>query len=483
MPARVSVNASDGRGYAPDGGFHRVSPVTNTHYFPSSGEFEIEVPAGGTKIFAMRGPEYVPATVNVKVQAGQTTTADLRLPRLIDPPAMHWYSGDTHTHDLHQGLFGLTHEEYFQMLLAEDLHVTNALIHVDGTQWMGRPDDLTGEPNSVSTPTHILQYNEEYRGAIGHIAVLGIHEFVVPLISGVRGTVFADNVENYTYIAAAHKQGGIAGFAHPYTHAVRQPSDGADNEIAMDVALGHGDFFDVTNIPYDDLDNDQMYFRYLDAGFHLTATGGSDDFGNSWNGAPPGTSRTYAKVEGRLTDHNWLEAVKAGRTFGTTAPLVFMTVNGKDPGSEIDTTGPVELKVNLDVASIAPLDRVEVFVNGQAAKTFDVKGRTGRYTLSATVNLEKSGWVAARALGPSDITVADDYAFAQTTPVYVACNGQPYVSATDATFLDGMVAAMWQRLERAGHFASPEAKAKWQADVNKARSVYQERAKMASAGQ
>ncbi len=478
MPARITVDAADGRGYAPHGGFHRVSPVIDTHYFPSSGSSEVDVPAGDTRIFAMRGPEYGPATVQAKVTADRTVDAELRLRRVIDAPALGWYSGDTHTHDLHQGRFGLTHEQYFEMLLAEDLHLTNALIHMDGTRWMGRPGDLTGKPHPLSTATHILQYGEEFRGGLGHIGLIGIREFVMPLVSGGGSTVYGVTRPNYSYVDAAHAQGGLAGYMHPYTRILRQPADGANSEIALDVALGKGDFYDVTNIPYDDLANADMYYRYLNAGFRLPATGGSDDFGNSSNGAPPGTSRTYARVEGAFSMRSWLDAIKAGRTFGTTGPLLLLTLNGKPVGSEIRTSGPVELSVRCEVASIAPLDRVEVIVNGAVAHTFPVGGREGRHALTGTVRLEGSGWVAARALGPSSPMVADDYAFAQTSPVYVVRDGKPFISAKDATFLDAMVAAIWARLE-SRRFSSPAAREEFRASVERARRVYQERARSA----
>src|SRR6185312_6866821 len=59
-PARIYLKASDGRSYAPDGGFHRVISVTETHYFETPGTFEVEVPAGRTSIEAVKGFEYRP---------------------------------------------------------------------------------------------------------------------------------------------------------------------------------------------------------------------------------------------------------------------------------------------------------------------------------------------------------------------------------------------------------------------------------------
>ena len=79
----------------------------------------------------------MPKAVTVDVRAGGVQTATIRLERLVDLPARGWYSGDSHVHDLHQG-FGQTHESFFRQLVAEDLNVTHALIHMDGTRLMGR---------------------------------------------------------------------------------------------------------------------------------------------------------------------------------------------------------------------------------------------------------------------------------------------------------------------------------------------------------
>ncbi|MGD8277438.1 MAG: hypothetical protein PVH00_05400 [Gemmatimonadota bacterium] len=39
------MRASDERSHAPDGGFHRVIAVTETHYLHTDGAFDVEVPA------------------------------------------------------------------------------------------------------------------------------------------------------------------------------------------------------------------------------------------------------------------------------------------------------------------------------------------------------------------------------------------------------------------------------------------------------
>ncbi len=52
VPARIQLLASDGRGYVPTGAFHRVSPANEIHYFHSTGEFEVTVPAGEVRVDA-----------------------------------------------------------------------------------------------------------------------------------------------------------------------------------------------------------------------------------------------------------------------------------------------------------------------------------------------------------------------------------------------------------------------------------------------
>jgi dipeptidyl aminopeptidase/acylaminoacyl peptidase len=135
--ARIYIDASDGRHYSPDNAFDRSMMVFDRHYFHMTADADVEVPAGKTTIEAIRGWQFIPSAVTVDVAAGGVQTATIRLERLVALPARGWYSGDSHVHDLHQG-FGQSHESFFRQLIAEDINVTHALIHMDGTRLMGR---------------------------------------------------------------------------------------------------------------------------------------------------------------------------------------------------------------------------------------------------------------------------------------------------------------------------------------------------------
>ena len=473
--ARIYPMASDKRAYAPDGGFHRVIAATETHYFHTAGQFELEVPSGPLAFEAMKGFEYRPASTSVQVPRGGVVEATLRLERLIDAPGRGWYSGDTHIHDLHQGRFGLSHQQFFDQLTAEDLHVTNALVHMDGTRLMGRWSDLTGKPHPLSTPDYILQYGEEFRGSLGHISMIGISRYILPFTAGNPNTAYAQPELDIKYLDGARAQGGIAGYVHPYNSAVRQPSNGAGALIPVDIALGKGDFYDIGALVSDELASAEMYYRFLNCGFRIAATSGTDNFSDVWRDPPPGADRVFVQVRGPLTLGSWMDGIKAQRTFGSTGPLLFLDVEGKGPGDEIALKGAdrKELKVTADAISIAPLEKLEIIVNGRVAAAMKAGGPQ-KVTFSGTVSVPDGGWIAARVVGPASRYVSDSYAFAQTSPVYIVRDGKRFTSAEDARFLRDVVDAIWARVDgQRARWRTLAERENFKAAIDKAKAVYE----------
>ena len=474
LAARVSVVASDGRAYAPRGSFHKVIAATETHFFRTTGDFVVEVPAGPVTVSVRKGLEYEPAERTVDVDGGGGAIVELELERLVDGPARGWYGGDTHTHDLHQGRVPLSRDSFFDQLVAEDLAVSIALIHMDGTRLMGRWEDLTGRPSPLSTDTHKLQYSQEFRGSFGHVGLLGVSRFVMPLIGGAANTPFAADVLNADYLEAAREQGGIGGFMHPFTGSVQTPRDVSASEIPVDAALGAGEFYDVICYWYDELANAEIYYRLLNAGFRIAATGGTDNFSDVWRDPGPGASRTYARVDGELTVDAWIDAIRDRRTFATNGPLLFTTVDGVEPGGVIAVSGegPRRYAVDVEVSSIAEVARVEILVNGEVVAREETGSRTGTFRIQEDVELAGSGWIAVRALGPASPLVSDSYAFAQTTPVWIEADGEPFVSNEDVTFLLAAVEAFKARVVERDRWTTEADRARFLARVDSAAAVY-----------
>ena len=470
--ARIYIDASDGRHYAPNDGFDRSMMVFDRHYFHMTGDVEVELPVGKASIEAIRGWQFIPKAVTVDVTAGAVQTATIRLDRLADLPARGWYSGDSHVHDLHQG-FGQTHESFFRQLVAEDINVTHALIHMDGTRLMGRWNDLTGRPSPLSTASHILQYGQEYRGSLGHIGMIGLREFILPFVGGAGGTAYAQPSLEHLYLEGARAQGGLAGFMHPYQGAPRTPQNAASTLIAVDVALGLGDYYDIGALWSDELASADFYYRLLNAGFRIPATGGTDNFSDVFLDPPPGSDRTFAHLSGPLTHQRWLDTMKQGRTFFSTGPLLFLTVDGREPGEEIAVaaTAPAAMRVKADLLSIAPVETIEILVNGEVVQTVRATDPL-KISFDGSVNVPDGGWVAARATGPKSKYLGDDYAFAQTSPVYVVRGGKKYVKPADVQFLADTCDAIWARVSN-GRWRSDVERAAFKAAIDKAKAAYQ----------
>src|SRR5512142_1320862 len=109
-----------------------------------------------------------------------------------------------------------------------------------------------------------------------------------------------------------------------------------------------------------------VWYRFLNCGYRLPASAGTDNVGMGV-GVWKGYNRVYAKLDGPLTVENWLKALKAGRTFVTNRPLLFVTVDGKEPGSEIalKSAESASVKVDIHAVSATPISRIDILHQGR----------------------------------------------------------------------------------------------------------------------
>src|SRR5207247_10917815 len=87
-----------------------------------------------------------------------------------------------------------------------------------------------------------------------------------------------------------------------------------------------------------------------------------------------------------------------GRTSATNGPLVQCSLDGRGPGSEIRLPrGAHELKMRAAVASIVPIDHLEVVANGDVVAGFPLAGDRTAAKIEQTVAVTRSGWYTLRA--------------------------------------------------------------------------------------
>ena len=130
------------------------------------------------------------------------------------------------------------------------------------------------------------------------------------------------------------------------------------------------------------------------------------------------------------------------------------------------------MRVKAESVSIAPVETLEILVNGDVVQTVRATDPL-RVTFDGSVDVPAGGWVAARATGPKSKYLGDDYAFAQTSPVYVVRGGRRFVKTADVQFLADTMDAIWTRVEKSRWRSDAERDA-FKAAIDKAKAHYQQ---------
>ena len=177
-----------------------------------------------------------------------------------------------------------------------------------------------------------------------------------------------------------------------------------------------------------------VYYDYLNCGFHLAASGGSDKMALN---PPIGSARTYVKTAGPLTYDSWIEGIRQGHTFITTYPLLEFSVNGKEAGETLRLPpGRAKLKIHAAAQSLEPYDSLEVIYNGEAIRKAKPLGNKSVAQIDDIIEIDRGGWLAARAYGskmlPYGPTWWQQPIFAHTSPVYLDMKGRCAPAAASA---------------------------------------------------
>ena len=326
-------------------------------------------------------------------------------------PARGWYSADDHIH-LRRSL--ADNHPIAQWIAAEDLHVGNLLRMGDFWETYFAQYAF-GERGRYTEAGRLLSPGQEEPRTpeIGHTISLGASDFV-------------RNPQDYysfdKLFDRVHALGGVTGIAHQAMsfHGYRG--------MALATLRGKTDFLELAQFcePEGPLAV-QHYYEFLDMGIRLTALAGSDF---PWCGVGPqygfseprfaqiGNARFYAYTGGPLTFERYMAALQAGRTFVTTGPILFLTVNGKMPGDTIDVAPGARLKISAEAYGArgqVPLREIEIIGHGKV-----LARSAGTDAAHLTVDLElpvdHGIWIAAKCdAGTGQV--------AHTTPVYVTVNG------------------------------------------------------------
>ena len=484
--ARVAVVTADGRSWAPrdalrraDDSFDRTERAFEIGYFFAHGRARVTVPAGAVTVTVTKGLEYAVQTRTQTYEggAGPEKPMVFTLRRIADLPSKGWFSGDVHVHMNYGGHYVVTPTDLAAQARAEDVHVIENLI-VNKEERFPDIAWFTGKLDAASDRNTLIFSGQEFHTSYwGHTGLLGITDHVqLPGYAAYQGTAAASLAPmNAQVLELAHRQNGVTG----YVHVIDAPIDPSNlavplhHELPVDAVLGKVDYMEITGFA-DHRSTADIWYKLLNCGLRIPAAGGTDAMTNyaSLRG-PVGLNRVYVK-SGTLDHGKWLAALKAGKTFATNGPLLEMTVNGRDIGSEIALpAGTHRLTVTARMTSIVKVERVEIVMNGKVVDSLPLSADGTAASGTRTVTVNASSWITLRAWSPhSQAPILDIYPFSTTSPVYVVVGNRSQRSSQDIRFFLAWLDRLRADAETNTDYASAEEKAMVLETIGRARGEY-----------
>ncbi|MGN6436614.1 MAG: CehA/McbA family metallohydrolase [Agriterribacter sp.] len=388
--------------------------------YQTSGDFSIQLPPGKWRISLQHGNEYRPVFEEFIIKPGEKKIRkNYVLQRWINLPSMGWYSGDVHVH--HPTNKPAFKEYLLEYAKAEDVHVVNML---EMGHHLGTDFKLEGFGKKFRTckgNVCLVSGQEDPRSHFGHIIGLNIEEQV-------RDTSAYDYYD-LVFKKLRLQPGALIGFSH---FAVW--GNGIDKGIPFYITTGEIDFVELMQFLKI---NTPAYYDYLNLGFRITAAAGSDF---PW-ASTIGDVRTMVYTGKKFSVDAWFAGLKAGHSFVTNGPALFLEADGKLPGSEMNvkpgSSSALKVKAVSD-KTIGTIDRVAIYNNdGLVTEKMNTR-KADVVEIKLDHLISKSQWLAA-------VTYCDNGAVAHTTPVYFVVDGKPTYSVEKAP---GIIQKQLEELKR-----------------------------------
>jgi hypothetical protein len=491
LAARVAVTNSYGK-FVEIEGQHPHVQYLDKRWCYVKGSFALAVPDSGASIEIRRGLETRPISFDLtKRQTGPTIQKTFRLRRWIDMRRNGYLNGDVHAH------LPVPVEAHFHME-AEDLNALNLLHFSDSKYPPAVNDCFTGRLDTNSTPGCEIYVGQEIREwQMGHLNLLGLTNLVAGYPDMGGGLEYWRSTPHWDLeraMRATRAQHGMVVWAHICS------LPGAELPIAT--VLGYVDAVEIltwndpAQLPnhFEPWENSGMsqaefpimrsidvYYQLLNAGFRLPVAAGTDKFAEE---IPLGSNRTYAQVKEPANHAAWLEGIKSGKSFVSNGPILEFDAAGQRPGDVIEFQGTKRIKARVTARSILPFTTLEIVCNGAtiAHKTVPLSNFSavdGLYSMAVetSVELTKSGWLAARVMDHPDlrnrILPRGVSVFAHTSPIYFLRDGKQVREQASIAYLQKWVEGLRHWLGTSPAFANDEDRLNAKRTADKALRFYE----------
>ena len=430
-PNRVHLEANDGKFYAPNDAYARTG-TEGDPIFHNAGTFDVVLPVGEANLQIVKGFEYYPQTIVAQVEAGGVTAVQVALEQMTDMGAKGWYSASTHVHANYGGNLHNTLENLMLMSRAEDQDlVLEQVANKDNRILDYHFFEPGGGAHSISEPDQLVVVGQEYRPPFyGHVFMFGLREHLIsPFVTGYEGTAIESLYPSNTdMFIKAKAQGAVTGYVHPFL-GESDPLDGnlgGGKGFMVDAALGTTDALE-----WSDANRAAFYPMYAawNNGLRVTATGGEDSISSLHRSKLVGSVRTYVYTGNQgLQVDAWFDALKRGRAFVSSGPLLEMEVGSALPGDTVQLpAGGGAVTVTGRLRSITELNEVLLVCNGEEQQRFPLRRNRNSLDISYAFNITRSGWCHLRTEGEAAERFPMDVGYVQafTNPIWFQVGTDP----------------------------------------------------------
>ena len=404
ISATIAILASDG------------STVTDHPSFQpgfrSSGTFQKQLLPGETTIVVTRGYDYIAAQRRLTLVGDERRSETFVLQRRSTLRREGWYCGNNHDHMIHG-----------ERTILVDFPYLALAVRAEGLDYLAvaqgwnipkvSPEELERAARALSLPGFTLTWNLEapknyWRGdashTLGHGWTAGmrgrttdgrnaIDELLT--LSAMDYESEKTTVPNFEIQALIHSIGGVSAYSHParwwrgkwggqgiFPAEENKFISNMAAELPFDTICGPTyDAIDILMPPQEVRANQEalkLWFLLLNHGYHIAAIGSSDATFDRPGGGVPGKVRMYTHLDSDVEMSRVAAAIKAGRSFVTSGPLLVLEIGGRTSGSVVTLPAPTQ-KGRIR-AWADRLGRVELIRNGIVVRVFDVAADKTEFT-------------------------------------------------------------------------------------------------------
>ncbi len=412
----------------------------------------VDLPPGRHQVIATRGPEFGLSRSVVTLASGENAALAIDPPpRVLSTPG--WISADLHVHAAPSDDSAVPLDRRVASFLAEGGEVMVATDHDHATDYGPLVRDL-GVSDRIATVVG-QEVTSGVRSAAAPFSFGHVNVFPLPYrperyrkgalpnegkrIRDVVAAVRALGGERVVQLNHAREADGRldrqAFFSHLGSGVAYDPDaalDAGPNAVLLesDPATGLRDLdFDVMElqngpslVAYRALRED--WFSLLRQGIVRSATANSDTHHLGQVASAP---RNYVRVAhddpARFVEAELVRAVRAGRLYATTGPLLDVALGEASLG-DLFRGAEGTLRIRVDAADWVPVSALRVFVDGRVeAERTVARGET----VSLPLRFERDAFVTVEVEGEADDTYAAVLPgftpFAFTNPIFVDADG------------------------------------------------------------